>query len=718
MITRISPELIVDTVLRCPPALASSIESARIALVEAAASAADLARGVEAAQIVGALTDDEALALGTLAWCAFDGRDGGPALARAVGERAAGIARDLVPLGDLGLPRDWQPERPLDARQAETLRKMLLAVVSDPRLVLARLAIQLVALRAARGESAAGRARLGTETREIFAPLANRLGVWQLKWELEDLAFRLLDPPAYKRVAAALNETRVTRERYIEELCAELRRELAQAGVVAEVYGRPKHIYSIHRKMQRKRLGFEQIFDVRALRIVCADIPACYAALGVVHGRWRYIPGEFDDYIATPKGNDYRSIHTAVIGPGEQPVEIQIRTGDMHAQAELGVAAHWRYKEGGVRDAGYGRKIDAVRQLLAPAGAGEGRRDEDADFIDRVQAGLFADRVYALTPKGEVVELPKHATPLDFAYHLHTDLGHRCRGAKVNGRIVPLTWQVTNGEVIEIITAKEPAPSRDWMAPEQGFLASARNRARVRAWYRRAGEPANRAAGRASVERELARAGAGAAQLAALIQELKATDADSLYRLVGEGEITATQLTQAIGRLLAPPPVRSTPKPRPTTGERERSPVAIEGVGDLPITLARCCAPVRPQPIVGYVTVGRGVTIHRASCAGLRRMREARPERVLECSWIEANAGTQTVELTVVGLDRKALVRDLTDVVASERLRLDSLTTTTQRGDGTATTVLRVDVRDLGDLARITQRLGSVPNVLSARRTA
>ncbi len=708
----------MDTVLRCPPALASSIENARLVLRNAGARDADLARGAEAAQIVGALVDDEALALGTLACSARGGHDIDAATSSAVGERAVRFARALAALGDLGIPRDWQPERGLDARQAETLRKMLLAVVSDPRLVLARLAIQLVALRAARDAPAHEQLRLGTETREIFAPLANRLGVWQLKWELEDLAFRLLDPQAYKRVAAALNETRVARERYIEDLCTELRHELAQAGVAAEVHGRPKHIYSIHRKMQRKRLGFEQIFDVRALRIVCADIPACYAALGVVHGRWRHIPGEFDDYIATPKGNDYRSIHTAVTGPGGRPVEVQIRTRDMHAQAELGVAAHWRYKEGGVRDAGYGRKIDAVRQLLAPHDAGEGRQGDDSDFIDRVQSGLFTDRVYALTPKGEVVELPKHATPLDFAYHLHTDLGHRCRGAKVNGRIVPLTYQVANGEIIEIITAKEPAPSRDWMATEQGYLASARNRSRVRAWFRRAGEADNRAAGRASVDRELARAAGGAALLAALIQELKATDADTLYRRVGEGEITLAQLTQAITRLTAPPPKRNTPKPRAADSGRERSPVAIEGIGDLPITLARCCAPVRPQPIVGYVTVGRGVTIHRASCAGLRRMRESRPERVLECQWIEAHAGTQTVELTVVGLDRKALVRDLTDVIASERLRLDSLTTTTQRSDGTATTVLRVDVRDLADLARLTQRLGSVPNVLSARRTA
>jgi len=709
----------VDTALRCPPALAASIQHARIALCDTHARDADIVRGVEAAEIVGALADDEALALGTLAFCALGGRDINTATSRAIGERAARIARALAPLGDLGMPRDWQPDRALDARQAETLRKMLLAVVSDPRLVLARLAIQLVALRAARDLPAPEQLRIGTETREIFAPLANRLGVWQLKWELEDLAFRLLEPQAYKRIATALNETRVARERYIEDLCTELRGALTDAGVAAEVHGRPKHIYSIHRKMQRKGLGFEQIFDVRAVRIVCADIPACYAALGVVHGRWHYIPGEFDDYIATPKGNDYRSIHTAVIGPGGRPVEVQIRTGDMHAQAELGIAAHWRYKEGGVRDAGYGRKIDAVRQLLAPRSASGAPRDDPADFIDRVQADLFADRVYALTPKGEVVELPKHATPLDFAYHLHTDLGHRCRGAKVNGRIVPLTYQVANGEVIEIITAKEPAPSRDWMAPEQGFLASARNRSRVRAWFRRAGEADNRAAGRASVDRELARAGSGAAQLAALIQELKVADADTLYRQVGEGEITVTQLTQAINRLLAPPPARGGPKPRPAAPRTQgRSPIAIEGVGDLPITLARCCAPVRPQPIVGYVTVGRGVTIHRAGCAGLRRMREARPERVLECQWIEAHAGTQTVELTVVGLDRKALVRDLTDVIASERLRLDSLTTTTQRSDGTATTVLRVDVRDLADLARITQRLGSVPNVLSARRTA
>lgn len=701
----------MDTAFHCPSALATDIERIGHALHDAGARDGPLARGTAAAEIVGALTGDATLTLGTLAYSALPGEEHAAARARIAGERAAALARALEALGELGLPREWQPERGLDARQAETLRKMLLAIVSDPRLVLARLAIQLVALRAARDLPPAEQTRIATETREIFAPLANRLGVWQLKWELEDLAFRLRNPAGYKRIATALNEKREARERYIEALCRELRGELAAAGIDAEVYGRPKHIYSIHRKMQRKQLDFERIFDVRAVRIVCADIPACYAALGVVHGRWPYIPGEFDDYIATPKGNNYRSIHTAVIGPEAKAVEVQIRTQQMHEQAELGVAAHWHYKEGGVRDADYARKVEAVRSLLAP---GRGQRDGD-DFLDRVQAGLFADRIYALTPKGEVVDLPRAATPLDFAYHLHTDLGHRCRGAKVNGRIVPLTHRLANGEVVEIITGKALSPSRDWMAPEQGYLASARNRSRVRAWFRRQGEADNRLAGRAAVDRELARFPAGAGLLAALVQELKAPDADTLHRLVGEGEITATQLAQALGRVSAPAPARPAPRPR-APGSRS-SPVAIEGVGDLPITLARCCAPVRPQPIVGYVTVGRGVTVHRANCASLTRMRATRPERVLDCQWTQGEGLTQSVEITVVGLDRRALVRDLTDVIASERLRLDSLSTTTQRGEGTATTVLRIDIHDLGDLARVTQRLEKVPNVLSTRRT-
>ena len=399
---------------------------------------------------------------------------------------AVETATALLRLGELGLARNWSPSQGLNARQAEMLRKMLLAVVSDPRLVLARLAEQLVRLRHARDLQDEERERLAVEARAVFAPLANRLGVWQLKWELEDLAFRYLEPDEYRRVAAALNEKRADRERYIDSLCTNLQERLHESAIHAEVYGRPKHMYSIYRKMQRKHLAFEQVFDVRAVRVVVASVPDCYAALGVVHGMWTYIPGEFDDYIATPKGNFYRSIHTAVIGPQGKSVEVQIRTREMHEHAELGVAAHWTYKEGGPRDSQYERKIEWVRRLLEPAeGTGSVGTSStgtssagtsvgaDRDFLESMRTELFEDRVYALTPKGEVVDLPRGATPLDFAYNVHTSLGHRCRGAKVNGRIVPLTYTLANGEIVEIITGKHDAPRRDILARARASRDSA-----------------------------------------------------------------------------------------------------------------------------------------------------------------------------------------------------------------------------------------------------
>jgi GTP pyrophosphokinase len=525
------------------------------------------------------------------------------------------------------------------------------------------------------------------------------------------LAFRYLQPQDYHRLAAALNEKRADRERYIEMLCAQLHSELASAGIAAEVRGRPKHIYSIYRKMQRKQLPFEQIFDVRAVRIVVGSVGDCYAALSVVHGRWAYIAGEFDDYIATPKDNQYRSIHTAVIGPEQRSVEVQIRTPEMHKHAELGVAAHWQYKEGGPRDAQYERKIEAVRRLLRPGDA----PDEERDFLERMRSQIFADRVYALTPKGEVVDLPQGATPLDFAYSVHSDLGHRCRGAKVNGRIAPLTQALHNGEIVEVLAGKHTAPSRDWLAPELGYLCSARNRAKVRAWFRRQDSTDNRSAGRSIAERELLRAGAGLELVAALVRELKTGDADRLYQLLGEGEITAMQAAQAIGRLLKP----ALPEPRrraPSGATKRRSPVEIEGVGDLPITLARCCAPIRPQPIVGYATLGRGVTIHRADCASFARMHAAVPQRVLQVEWTSSVSDPLSVELAVSAFDRRGLVRDLSDIITQERLSIEAMTTTTERDAGTAHVTLQLAVHDLDQLARLTKRLSAVPNVLTVRR--
>jgi len=707
----------VETSQICPPRVRDAIIGARAAFERADARApADLALATEAAEVMGSLTESTELAQALLAR---------PVLARAaltpeqtagiVGQGATEIAGALLRLGTLGLPRDWSPAQGLDPRQAETLRKMLLAVVSDPRLVLARLAEELVVLRHARELPAAERERRALEARAIYAPLANRLGVWQLKWELEDLAFRYLEPEEYKRVAAALNERRADRERYIERLCAELREELAAAGIAAEVYGRPKHIYSIYRKMQRKQLAFEQLFDVRAVRLVVASIPECYAALGIVHGLWPYIPGEFDDYVATPKGNGYRSIHTAVIGPHGRSVEVQIRTAEMHEHSELGVAAHWTYKEGGVRDAQYQRKIEWVRRLLEPQEGLDAGASADGDLIEGMRTELFADRVYVLTPKGEVIDLPRGATPLDFAYSVHTSLGHRCRGAKANGRIVPLTHTLANGEVVEIITGKHDAPSRDWLAPEQGYLVSARNRSKVRAWFRKQDVGGNRSAGRAIAERELARIGVRPEQLGALTAELKAPDTDHLYQLLGEGEITVTQLVQAAMRLTEPPrpPLRPA---RPAATRRRASPVEIEGVGDLPTTLARCCAPLRPQPINGYVTLGRGVTVHRSDCAGFQRMSALKPDRVLKVEWSSAESGALAVELAVSAYDRRGLLRDLTDVLAVERLSIDAASSRTDHDAGIAYFDLSVAVADLEQLARVLRRLAGVPNVIEARR--
>lgn len=714
-----------------------ALEAATHALGDAGINRTALENALPVARLVGALTEDGALAAGVLLHESTAGAlpDRPP---EGFDAAALAAASELARLGDFGGGGDWLEAGRLDESRAEVLRKMLLAVVADPRLVVARIGMQLARLRVAKNLADSERRRLAAEARAVYGPLANRLGVWQVKWELEDLSFRYLEPEQYKTIAAALAERRADRERYIAALCEELGTLLKTEGVNAEVYGRPKHIYSIHRKMQRKGLSFEQLFDVRAVRIVCSSIPECYAALGVVHGRWPYLPGEFDDYIATPKDNFYRSIHTAVIGPGEKSVEIQIRTREMHAQAELGVAAHWRYKEGGARDASYERKIEWVRQLLEPGDSAGVETETDPDFIDRVRAELFEDRVYALTPRGEVIDLPRGATALDFAYQVHTGLGHRCRGAKVNGRIVQLTQPLANGQVVEIITGKHESPSRDWLI-QDGFLASPRSRAKLRSWFRRIDASENEAAGRTLIERELPRMGLGLEQVPALASELKASDVTQLYRWLGEGEISVTQLVQAASRL-TPSLARSASgylpggvaephrpaQPASTTSRRARkarksgasSPVRIEGVGDLPMTFAKCCSPIPPEAVIGYVTLGRGVTVHAARCASLLRMRATHPERCLRVDWSEEDVDGIPVELTIVAWDRRGLVRDLSDLVAATNLSLESLSTTTNRARGTATTVLQTKVRDLAQLAELTRKMGQIDNVISVKRSA
>ncbi len=655
----------METAAKTSAAPAAAISAAHTAFAELGLSAAALQSGAELARLVGELTEEPDMAVAawiTLARGAGLQCSAATASAR-FGSASERLARQLEQLGDISLPVGWTASRGLNAQQTETLRNMLLASAADPRLIVARLAWELLRLRHARALPEPERRQLALEAREVYAPLANRLGVWSVKWELEDLAFRQLEPEEYRRIAAALIERRVAREHYVEEVCARVQAELAAAGIGAQVYGRPKHIYSIWRKMQRKQLAFEQLYDVRAVRIVVETVADCYAALGVVHGLWRNLPGEFDDYIATPKDNQYRSIHTAVVGPQDKSLEIQIRTRDMHEHAELGVAAHWRYKEGGARDASYERKIEWVRRMLDPSRAEE----PSGDIIDRFRHELFADRVYALTPRGEVIDLPRGATPLDFAYHVHTQLGHSCRGAKVNGRIAPLNQPLANGEIVEIISGRSGGPSRDWLKPESGFLASARSRAKVRAWFH---------------------------------------------------QIDTMESATAL-----PPPVPApapevpalpvTPRRAPA---RRATAVDIEGVGDMPTTMARCCAPVPPEPIAGYLTLGRGVTVHLAACKSLRRMRALHPKRVLQVEWNLDAEQLMPVQIRVEAFDRRGLLRDVSDVMAQERLSIEGVQSSTDPADRVATIHMRTAVRDAAQLRQVLKRLGAVSNVLRAVR--
>lgn len=677
-----------------------------------------VARAQALAEIVAGLSAEDDVLLGTLAYPLLAANVIGDDQAVTVfGADAARIARESIRIAAFGAATPLPAGKSagaFSAQQAESLRKMLLAIVTDPRLVVVRLADQLHRLREAKSAGDAERQRIAMETREIYAPLANRLGIWQLKWELEDLSFRYLNPDEYKRIAQLLASKRVDREQYIENVKRELRDALERAGIHADVAGRPKHIYSIWRKMQRKNLAFEQLYDIRAVRILVDTLADCYAALGVVHGMWPYIPGEFDDYIATPKDNLYRSLHTAVIGPQKLPLEIQIRTREMHEHAELGVAAHWTYKEGGKANPAYAQKINWLRQLLEPAHAEAGDKETDGDFLERVRAEVFEDRVYALSPRGEVVELPQGATPLDYAYHVHTELGHRCRGAKVNGRMVPLDHKLANGDQVEIVTAKQPAPSRDWLVPSLGFLASQRNRAKVRAWFRKQDEDQNRQQGKHMLERELQRLAIHSVTLPDLIGEFGYSNADELYLAIGEGELTIPQITGAIQR-------RAKPQELPAPIARKETPgktsgVSIDGVGDLLSSYAKCCRPVPPEPIAGYITLGRGVSIHRESCSNLARLKRAHADRVIPVNWSHAPDRTFTVAVHVIAYDRRGIVRDVTGVLSDMHVRILSMNSATHARDGIVDMDIRVMVRDLAELSQVLGRIQGLPNVISARR--
>jgi GTP pyrophosphokinase len=617
----------------------------------------------------------------------------------------------LQQLNQFSLPAKWQPGESLAVQQSEALRKMLLAVVSDVRLVLVRIAEQLFRLREAREAPRDVQQALAIETREIYAALANRLGVWQLKWELEDLAFRYVDPDTYRDIAMALNEKRTEREKFIEAVKTQLQGELQTNGINADISGRPKHIYSIWRKMQRKDRGLDSLYDIRAVRILVENVNECYAALGIVHNLWSYIPGEFDDYIANPKENDYQSLHTAVMGPEGKTVEIQIRSHDMHHHAELGVAAHWRYKEGGAAPAAFDQKIRFLRQLLEPA-------DDGADLLDQIRDDFFEDRVYAVSPKGDVVELPALATPLDFAYHVHTQVGHRCRGAKVNGRIVPLTYHVENGDQIEIITGSQAHPSRDWLSPKLGYLAGARARSKVRNWFRLQDRDQHLRQGREILDRELARLSEKDVATDDIAKQLKHKGTEALWVSLGAGDLTSASIATALQNLrgIERPAnkARRASKRKATAADS----IAVTGVGGLLSNFARCCRPVPPEAIVGYITQGRGVSIHRQDCGNFLGLNRRHPERVLETSWGDSDSGAYPVDLTLHAFDRSGLIRDITSVLADEDANVLDLKSHTDTESMQVIMALNVEIKDLPTLSTAITRLVDLPNVVSVRRTA
>lgn len=618
---------------------------------------------------------------------------------------AARLERPAPPSREVGLGRD----------QADALRKLLLALMGDVRGIVVRLADQVLALREARHLEPEARVRLARETRTIYAPLASRLGIWQLKWELEDLSFRFLEPEAYRRIASQLAERRSEREAYIQEFVGTLRDAIVGTGVQADIQGRPKHLYSIHRKMQRKNVDLDQIFDALAVRILVDDIPACYTVLGMVHGRWRYIPGEFDDYITSPKGNYYRSIHTAVHGPGGRAIEVQIRTHEMHAHAELGVAAHWRYKEGGGQeDEAFQRKIAWLRQLLDPA---EGEPN-DADFIDRFRSELLEDRIYVFTPQGAVIDLPQGATPLDFAYHVHTEVGHRCRGARVDGRMVPLTFKLSTGQQVEILRAKEPRPSRDWLIPQLGFLKSGRARSKVRTWFRHQDFDRNRDVGKELLERELARMDLKQVEPAELARRFRQDSVEALHAALGNSDITHAELVGTLEHHYvqrersAPGYSKRRGEARTTADEQIR----IGGVGDLMTNLARCCNPVPGEAVIGFITRGRGVTVHRADCGNVLRQRESAPERFIEVDWTTGGADPYPVDVVIYAVDRRTLMHDTTKVLSEMDVNILAVNSRSDTRRGSARIDLSIEVQDLESLSAVIARLNRIPGVNQAKR--
>ena len=615
------------------------------------------------------------------------------------------VAKLVDGVTKLALMREMSRSREgaLAEAQAENLRKVFLATVDDIRVIMIKLADRLHNMRTLFGLAEEKQARIAQETLDIYAPLANRLGIWELKWQLEDLALRYLDPDQYQEIANLLAEKREEREQYIARVIKVLRSRLEAEGIEADISGRPKHIYSIYRKMQEKDRDFEEIYDVRGVRVLLDDIRDCYAVLGIVHGMWRPIPGQFDDYIASPKDNLYQSLHTAVIGPEGRPLEIQIRTWEMHRVAEYGIAAHWRYKEHTKRDLSLEAKIAWLRQVS------EWRQDvTDAhEFVESLKSDVLPERVYVFTPKGDIVDLPQGATPVDFAYYIHTEIGHRCRGAKVNGRLVPLNTKLRTGEKVEILTAKKGGPSRDWLNSQLGYINTARARSKVRQWFKVQERKENIAEGRAVLEKELHRLGLEQKSFDQIAALFKYEDVDTFLAAIGYGDVSPQQIATKLAEISEQPLFF----PEPILPASSVVGVQVKGVGDLMTRLAHCCNPVPGDPIIGYITRGTGITVHHRDCPNIKNLDT---ERLIEVDW-GVTREAYPVLIRIEAFDRAGLLRDLAAIVADEGISMSAVNVSTH-DDNTASIQATLQIAGIEQLREVLSRLEGVRDVLEVRR--
>jgi len=631
-----------------------------------------------------------------------------------------GVHKLLTGVKTMSAVRDLQNANySKDKVAMDPIRHMLLAMVDDTRVVLIKLAEQVSLLHSAKDLNDEERLSLAVETRDIYAPLANRLGIGQLKWELEDFSFRYLEPDRYKQIAKSLAERRVDRDRYIDDVIESLNTELKKLNIDAEVVGRAKHIYSIWRKMTRKNVGFDEIYDTRAVRILVKEIPECYGALGVVHSQWPHIAKEFDDYVATPKDNGYQSIHTAVIGPEGKALEVQIRTHQMHQDSEHGVAAHWRYKEDGKNsDNGHEKKIAWLRELLE----WQEELADSEELVNEFREQVIEDRVYVFTPTGEIIDIPPQGTPLDFAYRIHTDVGNRCRGAKINGRIVPLTYELKTGEQVEILTSKSGTPSRDWMNPSLGYLKSSRARAKIHQYFRKQDRDKNITAGKPILDKEFQRHGLKDIDLSLLSQQYNYHHVDDLYAGIGAGDLRLQQVVNSARNQIVketknqPSEESETAEFKPKKSSKGNSEIVVQGVNNLLTHIAKCCKPVPGDEIIGYISQSRGVVIHRIDCSHIVNAYKDNFERIIEAQW-GTSQDYYTVDLHIRAFDRQGLLRDITTILASNSIGVVTLNTNSKNiSEMKIDVFLQVEVPGAEKLAETMTLLNQIPNISEVRR--